>query len=208
MIYNNEKKSSRIEAAIEGILFAAGEPVEEKVLASAIDCPPDIIEEALKGLKKRYERADSGIRLVQINREWQLSTKPDLYDVISKVLQIQETTGLSKAALETLSIIAYRQPVTRIDVDNIRGVSSNSSVQKLLDRGIISEAGRLNAPGRPILYKTTPAFLRLVNLRSIDELPSYEAYSESIPGENLEIPTIEAISAETGIQSSLFEGEE
>ena len=111
-------------------------------------------------LEKDYGSVERGLRLVQVNHTWQLSTKPEHYDFIRQVLGQQEATGLSKAALETLSIIAYRQPITRIDIDNLRGVSSNSSVQRLLDRGLIKEAGRMEAPGRPILYKTTPAFLK------------------------------------------------
>lgn len=173
-----KSNKKRLAGILEGILFGAGEPVSQRELEKAMELDDAVICELLDGLQKEYRKAERGIRLVQINNTWQLSTKPEHYDFVNRILGQQEVSGLSRASMETLSIIAYRQPITRIDIDNLRGVSSNSSVQKLLDRGLIKEAGRLEAPGRPILYKTTPAFLKTVHLKSIEALPSFEEFSE------------------------------
>lgn len=163
---------------VEGILFASGEAVHEQTLAQALGLEADQLAEVLAYLGDSYGGRNRGIRLVQTGRFWQLTTKPELYAHIAKVVEVQESSGLSRAALETLAIIAYRQPITRIDIDGIRGVSSNSSVQRLMDKGLIKEAGRLEAPGRPILYKTTPDFLRSIGLASLSDLPSYESFSQ------------------------------
>lgn len=175
----SKSNKKRLKGIIEGILFAAGEPVALRELEKAMELDGNTIEELMRELEKEYGGVGRGLRLVQVNHTWQLSTKPEHYDFIKRVLGQQEASGLSKAAMETLSIIAYRQPITRIDIDNLRGVSSNSSVQRLLDRGLIKEAGRLEAPGRPILYKTTPAFLKTVNLKRIEELPAFEQFAGS-----------------------------
>ncbi|HAZ06545.1 MAG TPA: SMC-Scp complex subunit ScpB [Acetobacterium sp.] len=118
------------------------------------------------------------MRLVQTKDTYQLSTKPEYYTYIKEITRQQEKTGLSRAALETLAIIAYRQPVTRLAVDELRGVSSSSAIQRLLDRGLICDGGRLEAPGRPILYKTTNAFLKTMGLSSLKEMPEFEVFSQ------------------------------
>ncbi|MEF9918720.1 MAG: SMC-Scp complex subunit ScpB [Eubacterium sp.] len=172
------KVDDRIGGIIESILFAAGEPVSIKELESVLELDSKIVKEIMVGLDLEYKKKSRGLRLVQVNNTWQLSTKPEYFNFIEKILGRQEVSGLSKAAFETLAIIAYRQPVTRIDIDNLRGVSSNSSVSRLLDKGLIKEAGRLETSGRPILYKTTPAFLKNVHIKNLDELPSFEEFSE------------------------------
>ena len=188
----SKSNKKRLKGIIEGILFAAGEPVALRELEKAMELDGNTI----------HGSVERGLRLVQVNHTWQLSTKPEHYDFIRQVLGQQEATGLSKAALETLSIIAYRQPITRIDIDNLRGVSSNSSVQRLLDRGLIKEAGRMEAPGRPILYKTTPAFLKTIHLKHIEDLPAFEQFAEgeqqkidisASMAENMEINTVEEL---------------
>lgn len=198
----SKSNKKRLKGIIEGILFAAGEPVALRELEKAMELDGNTIQEIMSELEKDYSKAERGLRLVQVNNTWQMSTKPEHYDFIQRVLGQQEVSGLSKAALETLSIIAYRQPITRIDIDNLRGVSSNSSVQRLLDRGLIKEAGRMEAPGRPILYKTTPAFLKTVHLRRIEDLPSFEQFAEgeqqkidlsASMAENMEINTVEEL---------------
>ena len=192
----------RLKGIIEGILFAAGEPVALRELEKAMELDGNTIQALMSELEKDYGSVERGLRLVQVNHTWQLSTKPEHYDFIRQVLGQQEATGLSKAALETLSIIAYRQPITRIDIDNLRGVSSNSSVQRLLDRGLIKEAGRMEAPGRPILYKTTPPFLKTIHLKHIEDLPAFEQFAEgeqqkidisASMAENMEINTVEEL---------------
>ncbi len=171
----------------ESILFAAGEAVSRNELARALEIGNDEVEVLMQALADRYRDSSSGLRLIQVNQTWQLASKPEYYNFIEKVTGAQENAGLSRAALETLSIIAYRQPITRIEIDNLRGVSSNSSVQRLLDRGLVKEAGRMEAPGRPILYKTTPVFLKLMQLTSVEDLPSFDRFSE----ERIEMPTVE-----------------
>lgn len=171
----------------ESILFAAGEAVSRNELARALEIGNDEVEVLMQALADRYRDSSSGLRLIQVNQTWQLASKPEYYNFIEKVIGAQENAGLSRAALETLSIIAYRQPITRIEIDNLRGVSSNSSVQRLLDRGLVKEAGRMEAPGRPILYKTTPVFLKLMQLTSVEDLPSFDRFSE----ERIEMPTVE-----------------
>ena len=198
----SKSNKKRLKGIIEGILFAAGEPVALRELEKAMELDGNNIQALMSELEKDYGSVERGLRLVQVNHTWQLSTKPEHYDFIRQVLGQQEATGLSKAALETLSIIAYRQPITRIDIDNLRGVSSNSSVQRLLDRGLIKEAGRMEAPGRPILYKTTPAFLKTVHLKHIEDLPAFEQFAEgeqqkidisASMAENMEINTVEEL---------------
>ena len=198
----SKSNKKRLKGIIEGILFAAGEPVALRELEKAMELDGNTIQALMSELEKDYGSVERGLRLVQVNHTWQLSTKPEHYDFIRQVLGQQEATGLSKAALETLSIIAYRQPITRIDIDNLRGVSSNSSVQRLLDRGLIKEAGRMEAPGRPILYKTTPAFLKTIHLKHIEEFPAFEQFAEgeqqkidisASMAENMEINTVEEL---------------
>lgn len=198
----SKSNKKRLKGIIEGILFAAGEPVALRELEKAMELDGNTIQALMSELEKDYGSVERGLRLVQVNHTWQLSTKPEHYDFIRQVLGQQEPTGLSKAALETLSIIAYRQPITRIDIDNLRGVSSNSSVQRLLDRGLIKEAGRMEAPGRPILYKTTPAFLKTVHLKHIEDLRAFEQFAEgeqqkidisASMAENMEINTVEEL---------------
>lgn len=198
----SKSNKKRLKGIIEGILFASGEPVALRELEKAMELDGNTIQSLMAELEKDYGSVERGLRLVQVNNTWQLSTKPEHYDFIRQVLGQQEASGLSKAALETLSIIAYRQPITRIDIDNLRGVSSNSSVQRLLDRGLIKEAGRMEAPGRPILYKTTPAFLKTVRLKHIEDLPAFEQFAEgeqqkidisASMAENMEINTVEEL---------------
>ena len=198
----SKSNKKRLKGIIEAILFAAGEPVALRELEKAMELDGNTIQALMSELEKDYGSVERGLRLVQVNHTWQLSTKPEHYDFIRQVLGQQEATGLSKAALETLSIIAYRQPITRIDIDNLRGVSSNSSVQRLLDRGLIKEAGRMEAPGRPILYQTTPAFLKTVPLLHIEDLPAFEQFAEgeqqkidiaASMAENMEINTVEEL---------------
>ena len=167
----------RFKGVVEAVLFAAGDAVELRDLCQILALARDDVRGLMLALGEDYADKDRGLRLVQVGDSWQLSTKPEYYSFISKITNRQEPTGLSRAAMETLSIVAYRQPITRVDIDNLRGVSSSSSIQKLLDRGLIKEAGRLEAPGRPILYKTTPVFLKTVGITALEDLPSFETFA-------------------------------
>ncbi|MDO4288882.1 MAG: SMC-Scp complex subunit ScpB [Eubacterium sp.] len=173
----SKENTRRFKGIAEAVLFAAGDAVELRALCQILGLEADAVKTLMYSLGEDYADKSRGLRLVQVGDSWQISTKPEYYEYISRITNRQEPTGLSRAALETLSIIAYRQPITRVDIDNLRGVSSNSSVQKLLDRGLIKEAGRLEAPGRPILYKTTPVFLKTVGITTLEELPSFDQFA-------------------------------
>lgn len=170
--------SDELAGIIEGILFGAGDGVSMAELCRCLDKPASEVQFAMEILKQDYQSKARGIRLVQIKDTYQLSTKPDYYGYIKEITKQQEKTGLSRAALETLAIIAYRQPVTRLAVDELRGVSSSSAIQRLLDRGLICDGGRLEAPGRPILYKTTNTFLKTMGFTSLKEIPEFEVFSQ------------------------------
>ncbi|MBR2885320.1 MAG: SMC-Scp complex subunit ScpB [Clostridia bacterium] len=160
-----------IECALEAVLFSLGEAVEIEKLAEALEVREDEVKNAFQSLKKRYEDEGRGIRLIEIENSIQMCSNPDYYECIQRVTQIKRQAGLSSAALETLSIIAYNQPVTKGTMDFIRGVDCTYSVARLLERGFIDELGRAETPGRPILYGTTMEFLRCFGLRSLEDLP-------------------------------------
>lgn len=161
---------------IESLLFVSGEPMKLKDIASILELSPVFTKKVLKEMMFLYE--DRGIKLIRINDEFQLVTKPENSEYIQKILKTNSRQALSQASLETLAIVAYKQPITRVDIDEIRGVKSDSAVAKLLEKKLIKESGRLDAPGRPILYSTTDDFLKQLNIENIKELPSLEMIVE------------------------------
>ena len=198
--------SDMLAGVIEGILFGAGDKISLSELCQSLNKTASEVRFAIEILKQDYQSRARGIRVVQVKDTYQLSTKPENYEYIKEITKRQEKTGLSRAALETLSIIAYRQPVTRIAIDELRGVSSSSAIQRLLDRGLICDGGRLEAPGRPILYKTTNEFLKTVGFSSLKEMPEYEVFSQGRQEEfNLEIMTNETPKKETSHEEMLTE---
>jgi segregation and condensation protein B len=154
---------------LEALLFVAPEPVTAAQLATALDVAPSVVERALNELDAAL--ASRGLRLQRNAGRFQLTTAPQLAELIERFLGLEATTHLSRAALETLAIIAYQQPVTRPQIDAIRGVNSDSMMKSLLHKGLILESGRADGPGRPILYSTTPEFLQHFGLSSILEMP-------------------------------------
>ena len=160
-----------IECALEAVLFSLGEAVEIERLAQALEVREDEVREAFEKLKSKYEKENRGIKLIEIDGSVQMCSNPDYFECIKRVTQIEKQAGLSSAALETLSIIAYNQPVTKGTIEFIRGVDCTYSVTRLLERGFIDELGRAETPGRPILYGTTMEFLRCFGLKSLEELP-------------------------------------
>lgn len=158
---------------IEAMLFVSAEPVPVAQLAGALDVTPSVIERGLKELDDSL--LTRGLRLQRNAGRVQLTTAPELASLVERFLGLEATTHLSRAALETLAIIAYQQPVTRPQVDSIRGVNSDAMLKSLLGKGLIQEAGRTDGPGRPILYSTTPEFLQHFGLSSILELPPLAA---------------------------------
>ena len=154
---------------LEALLFVAAEPVPMAQLAAALDISASVVERALNELEAQL--SSRGLRLQRHAGRVQLTTAPQLADLIERFLGLEATTHLSRAALETLAIIAYQQPVTRPQIDAIRGVNSDSMMKSLLNKGLILESGRADGPGRPILYSTTPEFLQHFGLNSILEMP-------------------------------------
>ena len=160
-----------LESAMEGILFASGEPVQIDRICTALDLDRPTTERILQKLMDYYAYERRGIRLLRMEDSWQLCSSPDYADVIRKAFEIRKPAKLSQPALEVLTIIAYYQPTTRAYVDQIRGVDSAYTISLLLDRKLIEECGRLQVPGRPHLYRTTKQVLRAFHLTSLDDLP-------------------------------------
>ena len=167
-----ETEFERLARLLESLLFVAGEPAPVERLATALDCSVEDVEKGLELLAEKLR--DRGIRLQRHLDTVQLVTMPEAADVIEAYLGLDLTTKLSRAALETLAIIAYRQPITRPQIEAIRGVSSDGVIRTLLHRGLVQEVGRLETAGRPVLFGTTPDFLNYFGISSLDELPPLE----------------------------------
>ena len=165
---------SELERIIEAILFASGEPIELSRLAFAAEMDVDEVEAAVKSLMDQLSFERRGIRIVKLDRAYQMCSSPEMSAYVTKALETRKPPKLSASQLETLTVIAYYQPATKAYVEQIRGVDSSYSVGALLNKQLIEECGRLNVPGRPILYRTTPDFLRTFGLSSLDELPEIE----------------------------------
>ncbi len=160
-----------IQGKIEGILFAMGESVPIKEIAEALGESEKTIKEVIEDMKDFYSVKERGIQIVMLEGNVQLRTKDEYYDDLIKIASAPKKNVLSDSVLETLSIIAYKQPVTRGDVEKIRGVNSDFGINKLLEYGLIKELGRLDAPGKPLLFGTSEQFLRAFNVDSIEDLP-------------------------------------
>ena len=161
----------KTEAAIEAILFTMGESVEAEKIAVAIEHDVDTTVKIIHNMMDKYENEDRGIKIIELEGSFQLCTKEEYYDNLIRICSQPRRYTLTDAALETLSIIAYKQPVTKIEIEKIRGVNSDRSVNKPVELELVKEVGRLDAPGRPMLFGTTEEFLRTFGVGSIDELP-------------------------------------
>ena len=166
-----KRTESEIRASVEAILFAAGDSVENERLAEALELDKQEMNDILKRMALRYEEADRGIRLVELSGAWQLCTKTEHYEELIRVVKQPKKTLLTDVLLETLSIVAYKQPVTRLEIEKIRGVKSDHAVNRLVEYNLICDVGRLDAPGRPLLFGTTEEFLRSFGVQSLDDLP-------------------------------------
>ena len=165
----NTETELPLSVKLEAMLFVAAEPVATAQLAEALDVAASVVERGLNELDASL--SSRGLRLQRHAGRVQLTTAPELAELIERFLGLEATSHLSRAALETLAIIAYQQPVTRPQIDSIRGVNSDSMMKSLLNKGLILESGRADGPGRPILYSTTPEFLQHFGLNSILEMP-------------------------------------
>lgn len=164
------------EAVIEAVLFAMGNSVDIKKLADVIGMPVTDTKELVLKMQAEYnEDPNRGVTIVELEGAVQMCSKTEMYEHLMKIATVPKHYSLSDAVLETLSIVAYKQPVTRIEIEKIRGVNSDHAVNKLLEYGLIVELGRLDAPGRPLLFGTTEEFLRCFGVKSLEELPTVTA---------------------------------
>lgn len=177
--FEEASKKQRIKSIIESILFVTGEPLSLRDISINLEMPPRYIEEILNEMITDYEASERGIKLISIKDNYQIVTKSENSDYIQRLLKKNKRQSLSQASLESLAIIAYKQPITRIDIDEIRGVKSESAIQKLIEKNLIKESGRLDVPGRPILYSTTDEFLRQFELNDLKELPSLDLFDNT-----------------------------
>ncbi|MDO5403688.1 MAG: SMC-Scp complex subunit ScpB [Eubacteriales bacterium] len=162
----------KIEAIIEAVLFTMGESVEVDKIAAAIEHDVDTTVKIIHNMMDKYEADDRGIKIIELENAFQMCTKPEFYDSLIKVASQPRKYVLTDVLLETLSIIAYKQPITKMEIEKIRGVSSDFAVNKLVEYELVKEVGRLDAPGRPMLFGTTESFLRSFGVHSIDDLPA------------------------------------
>lgn len=160
-----------MESIIEGLLFASGDALHIDKLSEILQIDKSTLHSILARMIDYYNYERRGIQIIEIDNCYQLCTRPEHYEYIQKLIEPRHKQGLSKAALETMAIIAYNQPITRSSIEQIRGVNCDSALKRLLERGLIEEKGRLDAPGKPILYSSTQEFLRCFGLKSLKELP-------------------------------------
>ena len=159
------------EAVTEAVLFTMGRSVDTAQLAAAMECTAQEAEAAALRLQKRYKEEQRGMQILKLESRWQMATKKEYYEALIRVAKAPKKQTLSPVILETLSIIAYKQPVTKTEISRIRGVSSDHAVNRLVEFGLVYEAGRLDAPGRPALFATTEEFLRRFGVESGKDLP-------------------------------------
>lgn len=161
-------------ALVETILFLESEPLTTKILSNKAQLSEEVIEKCIEKLQEKYAAENSGIELVMITGGWCLSPKKEYWDVLKEFYGLKREGRLSKSAMETLSIIAYSQPITRAEIEAIRGVSVDNMIRLLIERNLIKEVGKKEVPGRPTLFGTTKEFLKLFRLNSIAELPKLD----------------------------------
>lgn len=187
---NNTEK---IISSIEAMLFAAGDPVEVTKLADILEIDVETAEKMLGYLSAQYDERNSGIMLIRIENKYQLCTREEYNEEVRKLMEIKKNAPLSNAAFEVLAIIAYNKSVTRSFVEQVRGVDCSGPISSLVQKGLIEEKGRLDLPGRPLVYGTTDRFLRCFSLNSLDDLPELPKSDE-----------VEQITQDTN-QTSLFD---
>ena len=170
-------EQAQLSGAIEAMLFVTDEPVGVIELADMMEADPKLVEQALVDLREKLEREQRGIQLREVAGGWRLYTHPAYHDLVEKYVLSWDTRKLSQAAMETLAIVAYLQPCTRAGVASVRGVNSDSSINSLVEKGLIREAGQADAPGNPTLYATTRGFLEKFGLRSVSDLPDLDEFA-------------------------------
>lgn len=184
-------KGKNVLASLEAMLFAAGDPVEPSKLSEILNIDIENVIKMLGHLEALYDEKESGLRLIRVDGKYQLCTREEYADDVRSLLEIKKNTPLSQAAFEVLAIVAYNKAVTRSFIEQIRGVDCSGPVSNLIQKGLIEEKGRLDLPGRPLVYGTTDRFLRCFSLNSLDDLPDLPENSED----------------KDDSQTSLFEGD-
>ena len=179
--------SKQLESAVLAVLFAVGEPLAPSRLAEALETKEEVVRSLLEHLRDTLEAQAGAFQILNLNGQYQLATREEHTGLIRRVMNKRRSVPLSQAALEVLAAVAYNQPVTRAYVEQVRGVDSSSIIASLVEKGLLEEAGRLELPGRPICYQTTPNFLRTFGLSSLEELP----LTEPAPGDDLPEDLIE-----------------
>ena len=162
----------KLQGAIEAILFTMGDSVELEKIAAAIGHDEATTRKIIHNMMDQYDAENRGVRIIELNNAFQMCTKKEMYEYLIRVAKQPKRYVLTDVLLETLSIIAYNQPVTKLEIEKIRGVKSDHAVNKLVEYGLVEETGRMDAPGRPLLFGTTEEFLRRFSVQSLDELPS------------------------------------
>ncbi len=173
-------------STLEAVLFAVGEPIERDRIAQALEWDALILDQLLDTLQAKYDENDAGVCLLRLDDRVQLCARKEYADAIRKVLEVKRNAPLSQAAFEVLAIIAYNQPVTKSFIEQIRGVDCSAVLSNLLQKSLIEERGRLDLPGRPLIYGTTPDFLRVFCISSLDELPSLPEHPQTAEEKNEE----------------------
>ena len=191
----------KAEAIIEAMLFSTGSIITIKDIMNIVELGSEDIEKIMQKMRTKYESENSGIELIKINGGYQLCTKKEYHEYIYPLFDNRAKPTISNAALETLSIIAYNPKITRSEIDAIRGVNSDGTIYKLLEYNLIEEAGKLDAPGRPTIYRVTPEFMRMFGISSLDDLPELPRYKID---ENEQI-VIDDIMPETNSQENIKE---
>ena len=161
-----------LEAQIEAILFTMGEAVEVERIAAAVGHDEDTVRRVIRSMMDDYEDEKRGIKIIELDGSFQMCTKAEMYEVLVNIAHVPKKHVLTDVLLETLSIIAYKQPITRADIEAIRGVKCDHAVNKLIEYNLICEVGRMDAPGRPIVFGTTEEFLRSFGIESLSDLPA------------------------------------
>ncbi len=200
-------KMNDLHAAVEAILFAAGEPLEASRIAEALEIEIEMVESVLIELKRTLDENNSGICLVQMDDLYQLCTRQEYSNQVRAVLEIKKNAPLSNAAFEVLAVVAYNQPVTKAFIEQVRGVDCSGVIQTLILKGLVEERGRLELPGRPLIYGTTPEFLKCFCVNNLSELPELPDHEE-MP-KNDELPNQLEINLDDGqiIENTAITGE-
>lgn len=189
-------EDKQLAGALEALLFVSDEPVSTLVLADMLEVEPSEVERALTEMRVRFEEENRGIQLREIAGGWRLFTHPAYHELLERYVLSWDTRRLSQAAMETLAIIAYGQPITRAGVASVRGVNSDSSINSLIEKGLLHEVGTADTPGQPVLYGTTRTFLEKFGLRSVKDLPPLEDFA---PDEETARFIRQRLSATTGV---------